>query len=92
MNIPFSQQSGTANIGGNKYKTYSYNRIEIIFKSEDGKELIENIPVKVLKPTSSKIEELEEWDRFPNLLGLDFLKQGWKFFCDIHNDNIYFEK
>ncbi len=47
--------------------------------------------VQVLRP-SMNMNEIEELDDFPNILGLDFLKQGWKFFCDIHNEEIYFEK
>lgn len=92
LNIPFIEQSGIISIGGAKYKGYYYNKIEFLFESTDGTTITENLPVKVLKPTSSKISELEDLDRFPNILGLDFLKKGYKFVCDIINNEIYLER
>jgi|TARA_B100001971_G_scaffold203688_1_gene218888 hypothetical protein len=91
LNIPFINQSGIISIGGSKYQSYSYNRIEIYFKSTEGNSIIENIPVKVLRPTSSRIDDLDELDSFPNILGLDFLKK-YKLVCDIKNNEIYLER
>ena len=91
LNIPFIEPSEFIRIGGNKYHSYSYNKIDFLFKTQEGELYSETIPVKILRPTL-KSEELEELDNFPNLLGLNFLKEGWKFHCDIKNNEIYFEK
>ncbi len=91
LNIPFTESFGNANIGGNKYKSYSCNKIEVLFKTTEDQVIIEEIPIKILRP-SFKSTELEELDDLPNILGLDFLKKGWRFFCDINHEEIYFEK
>ncbi|MAG02953.1 hypothetical protein CMI42_06450 [Candidatus Pacearchaeota archaeon] len=92
LNIPFIEPSGIIKIGGDKYRSYSYNKIEIIFKSLGGDPIAEKIPVKILRPSSSRIDDLEELDSFPNILGLDFLRLGYKFICDLQNNEIYLEK
>jgi len=91
LNIPFTESFGNASIGGNKYKSYSYPKLEVLFKTTQNQVISEEISIKILRP-SFKSTELEELDDLPNLLGLDFLKKGWRFFCDINNDEIYFEK
>jgi hypothetical protein len=91
LNIPFINKSGIVSIGGNKYVSYSYENLGILFKSTEGKSIIEKIPVKILRPSSSQIAEIEDLDVFPNILGLDFLKR-YKLICDIKNNEIYLEK
>ncbi|MAH06652.1 hypothetical protein CMI38_00195 [Candidatus Pacearchaeota archaeon] len=91
LNIPFINKSGIVSIGGNKYVSYSYENLKILFKSTEGKPIIEKIPVKILRPSSSKIAEIEDLDVFPNILGLDFLKK-YKFSCDLKNNEIFLEK
>lgn len=73
------------------YQSYIFKRFELIFKSEDNKEVIENIPVRILTPFSSKIKEIENLDQLPNLLGLDFLELGYKLFCDLKKEITYLE-
>ena len=92
LNIPFVERAGSANIGGNKYTSYNYEKLEIIFETVDGHSIIEKFPVKILRPSSGKIAELEELEIFPNILGLDFLKLGYKFICDLINEEIYLEE
>ena len=91
LNLPFVELSEKVSIGGYKYNGYSYNKLEFLFKSEEGKIISQLMPIKILRP-SLKMDELEELDDFPNLLGLNFLKEGWKFFCDLKTKEIYFEK
>ncbi|MEK6859693.1 MAG: hypothetical protein AABX54_02655 [Nanoarchaeota archaeon] len=92
LEIPFNEESGIIKIGGSKYKAYKFDNIEFVFKSIDNQGIIEKFPVKVLRPSSIKSNELSETDRFPNILGIDFLELGWKFFCDLKTKEIYFEK
>ena len=90
--IPHDNKSKIIRIGGRTYQSYLYEKFEIMFKSENNQSIVEILPVRILKPNSLKMEELKKLDRFPNILGIDFLELGWKFFCDVNNDNIYFEK
>lgn len=92
LEIPFNEESGIIKIGGCKYKSYLFNNIEFLFRSVDDQIVIEKLPVKILRPSSIQSTELQELDKFPNILGMDFLELGYKFFCDINNNNIYFEK
>ena len=92
LNIPRINKSELVRMGGRKYQSYEFNKLEIVFKSTENEAIIIKMPIKSLKPTTPKIGALEELDDFPNLLGLDFLKQGYKFFCDLDNEKIYFEK
>jgi hypothetical protein len=92
LEIPFIEESGIIKIGGSKYKGYVFNHIEFLFKSTENELISEKIPVKVLRPSSMMSDELQELDIFPNILGLDFLKLGYKFFCDLKTQDIYFEK
>ena len=39
-----------------------------------------------------KIGFLEDLDSFPNILGMDFLRRGYIFYCNLKNGEIYFEK
>ncbi len=88
LGVPHITKSDIIRIGGRTYQSYIFNRFEIIFKSIDNKEVKEILPVRILKPNSAKIEELGRLDKFPNLLGLDFLER-YRFFCDIPNKEIY---
>lgn len=90
--IPHNNKSELIRIGGRTYQSYLSYKFEVFLKSEDGDIIKEILPIRVLKPISLKSEELEKLDRFPNILGLDFLELGYKFFCDLKTKNIYFEK
>lgn len=92
LGIPHNTKSEIVRIGGRTYQSYSYERFEIVLKSEDGKIITERLPIRILKPTSIRVEEIEKLDRFPNILGLDFLEIGYRFLCDLKEKNIYFEK
>ena len=91
LNIPFIELSSPAKIGGNKYQSYSYNNVEFSFKTIQGSVIKEEMPVKILRPSLNS-RELKELDDLPNILGLEFLKLGYKFYCDLKNNEIYFEK
>jgi len=91
LDIPFIERAGTASIGGNKYNSYSYNKLTILFKSNENEVIIQEINAKILRPSLNS-KELQELDDLPNILGLEFLKKGWKFHCDLKNNEIYFEK
>ena len=60
--------------------------------SPTNKPVSEEIPVRILIPSSLKSKEIEELDNFPNLLGMDFFEKGYKFHCDINKEEIFFEK
>jgi hypothetical protein len=92
LGIPHNIKSEFVRIGGRSYQSYLYERFEITFKSEDGEIVTELLPIRVLRPTSIRSEELEKLDRFPNIFGLDFLGLGYKFFCDLKTGEVYFEK
>lgn len=92
LNIPHLQKSELIRIGGRAYQSYLYKNLELTFKSEDGKPVKDFIEVRVLKPASLKMEEIDKLDSFPNLLGLDFLEKGYKLFCNLSNGEIYLEK
>lgn len=92
LEIPFNEESGIIKIGGSKYKGYIFNHIEFLFKSIENNIVSEKLPVKILRPSSIKSNELSELDKFPNILGIDFLELGYKFFCDLKTKDIYFEK
>lgn len=91
MSVPFIERVGTASIGGNKYSSYSYNKISILFKSTQNELITQEIDVKILRPSLNS-QELQELDNLPNILGLDFLKKDWRFHCDLKNNEVYFEK
>ena len=92
LGIPHNTKSEIIRIGGEVYQSYLFNKFEIVFKSTDNEEIKEQIPIRVLKPNSAKMNELEKLDKFPNLLGIDFLERGYKLICDIQNNDIYLEK
>ena len=71
------------------YQSYIFNKLGILFKSEKGM-VSETLPVRVLKPSSEK--DADNLDKFPNLLGMDFLERGYKFYCDLGKGEISFEK
>jgi len=77
-------------LGGSVYEARVYNKLKILFKSEDNQLVIEEMPVQVLKPTSPK-EAMEQ--KFGFIIGMDFLKEKkYKLFCDISKDVAYLEK
>lgn len=90
--IPHVNKSELIRMGGKVYQSYIYDKFEILFKGDNNEIIIEDIPIRFLKPCSQKVVDLEILDFLPNLLGLDFLEGSWKFFCDLKNRNIYFEK
>ncbi|MBM3234157.1 hypothetical protein FJZ19_03610 [Candidatus Pacearchaeota archaeon] len=92
LGVPHTEKAELIRLGGRAYQSYLFNRTEIVFKSEDNKEINEIISARILKPSSPKAEEIEMLDRCPNLLGIDFLEKGWKFFCNLEKDEVYFEK
>ncbi len=92
LGVPKIRKAELIRIGGRTYQSYVYNKIEILLKDTEGNLVTETLPVKILKPNSPRVKELEELDGFPNLLGMDFLKKGYKFFCDTIKDEVYFEK
>jgi len=92
LNIPRGEKAELIKMGGKTYQAYESNKVSFVFKNISGVPVDLSFPVKVLKPTSSKMEHLEELDSFPNILGIDFLKKGYAFHCDLNNNEIYFEK
>lgn len=92
LGIPHSIKSEIIRIGGRTYQSYLFDKFEIIMKSINNEEIKEFIPIRVLKPTSLKIKELENLDSFPNILGIDFLEKGFKLFCNLQENDIYLEK
>lgn len=91
LSIPHSEKAELLRIGGRAYQSYLFNRLEIIFKSENGEEIRKIIPIRVLKPFSFKTDELENLDRFPNLLGLDIIEKDFKLICNIKENEIFIE-
>ena len=91
LGIPHFKKAEIVRLGGKAYQSFIYEKLEIILKSINNEEIKENIPVRVLKPFSSKIDEIENLDRLPNLLGIDFLEK-FKFICNIPEKEIFLEK
>ncbi len=89
--VPHISKGEIVRIGGRRYQSYIFNKFEIVFKTEDNQLVNVILPVRVLKPSSLKMNEVEELDRFPNLLGLDFLEKGYKLFCDLKNKESFLE-
>ncbi|HLC31299.1 MAG TPA: hypothetical protein VJK51_01390 [Candidatus Nanoarchaeia archaeon] len=79
-------------IGGRTYQSFIFDKFEIVCKSIDEKESVERMPIRILKPISMKVNELENLDRFPNLLGIDFLEKGYELLCNIQENKIHLEK
>lgn len=92
LNISRTKKAGLLRMGGNTYQSYIYNRFEIAFKNTEGKEVREQITIRIAKPKSNKIKELEKLDFFPNLMGLDFLNKGYKLVLDFKKKEFYLEK
>lgn len=92
LNIPHNEKSEVIRIGGRVYQSYIFNNLQIIFKSFNGEEVRQSISVRVLKPNSLKSNELENLDRIPNILDLDFLELGYNFSCDLVNDEVFLQK
>lgn len=91
LGIPHDKKSEIVRMGGRVYQSYIYDNFEIILKSLDNQEIVEKISIRVIKPISSKINEIENLDKFPNLLGLDFLEK-WNLICKIKDDEIFLER
>ncbi len=92
LTVPHTLKDKQIRIGGRKYQSYLFSKFEFTFKTEDDELVTESIPIRVLKPHGLNIDEIEELDNFPNLLGLDFLEKGYKLYCDLKNKEIYLEK
>jgi len=92
LGIPHTAKGEIIRIGGKIYQSYIFNKFEILLKATNNQIVTEIIPIRILKPHNLKINEIEELDNFPNLLGLDFLEKGYNLFCDINSNKIYFEK
>ena len=92
LQIPFNNTAEQIiRLGGRKYQSYTYNKLTMVFLSEDNKPIEETMPVTIIKPTS--IKDMEEVDSIPTILGMDFLKsKGYKLFCDLANQIAYLEK
>lgn len=90
--VPLAKKSKLIRMGGEVYQSYELNKIEILFKTSDNNIANLSFPVKIIKPNSFSIEKIENLDRFPNILGLDFLNKGYQFFCDIQRKEIFFNK
>ncbi len=91
LGIPHIDKSEIMRIAGRVYQSYVYNKFKIIFKSEDNTEIVQEISIRALKVSSNKINEIENIDRMPNLLGLDFLETGYKLYCDLKQRQIFLE-
>ena len=91
LGIPHNTKSEIVRMGGRVYQSYIYDNFEMILKSLDNQEIIEKISIRVIKPISSKMKEIENLDKFPNLLGLDFLEK-WDLICKIKDNEIFLEK
>lgn len=92
LGIPHTEKSEIVRMGGRAYQRYTFNKFEMVLKSQDNQAVTENLPIRILIPCSLKSIELINLDKFPNLLGMDFLEKGYKLFCDINNKDIKFEK
>lgn len=93
LQIPLNSLSkeGIISIGGRKYDGYKFNRMQFIFKTEEGGSITEEKEVAVIKPTSPK--EVVEVQSMPTIIGTDFLKEKrYKLFCDIAGKEAYLEK
>ena len=93
LQIPFNslEKTNTVRIGGRSFQGYCFNRINFIFRSEDGKIINEEFPVCVVKPTSEK--EQEELSKIPTIIGTDFLKEKkYILFCDMDGGVAYLDK
>ena len=91
LQIPFDGEATNIRLGGRNYWGYNFNRLKMIFKSEDGQIIEEEMKVIVLQPTSTR--NPNEVYSTPTIIGTDFLKEkGYKLFCDMANNEAYIEK
>ena len=91
LGVPHTIKSELVRMGGKVYQSYISNKFEIVLKSDEGI-VSEEMPIRILVPFSSKSSEVENLDKFPNLLGMDFFEKGYKFNCDLAKEEIFFEK
>jgi hypothetical protein len=92
LSVPHNSKAELVRIGGRVYQSYLFNRFTIVLKSENNEAISEDMPIRILIPNSLQGKELEALDKFPNLLGMDFLERGYKFYCDISKEEINFQK
>jgi hypothetical protein len=90
LGVPHASKAELIRIGGKAYQSYIFNKFELVLKSENNEVLSQEMPIRILVPSSEK--GMENLDRFPNLLGMDFLEKGYKFYCDLGREDINFEK
>ena len=90
LQIPFNESaSSLIRLGGGAYQMCEYDKIKLILEAEDQQRIEEQLPIKIIKPTSAK----EIPSGFSLIIGTDFLKdKGYKLFCDIRNSDAYLEK
>lgn len=91
LGVPHTFKDKIVRMGGRIYQSYLFNKFEIVFKTDENELVTEVIPIMILKPHGLNIDELEELDEFPNLLGLDLLEKGYKLFCDLKNKETFLE-
>ncbi len=76
---------------GNKYIGYYYNHINLKFVGDNKKEISEDFPCLVIKPTSRKVEEADQ--AMPVIIGLDFIKErNYALYCNLRKEEAYLEK
>jgi len=88
LQLPFDNKADIIALGGRNYNGYIYKRLKMIFRTEDGGLVEEEMDVILLRPTSDKKMQLS-----PTIIGTDFLKEkGYKLFCDMAKDVAFLEK
>lgn len=76
---------------GNKYVGYYYNHINLKFVGDNKKEISEDFPCLVIKPTSKKIEDADQ--ALPVIIGLDFIKErNYILYCNLQKEEAFLEK
>lgn len=88
LQLPFNNKADVIGLGGRNYVGYVYKKLKLLFKSDDGKVIEEEMDVILLKPTSDKKIQIS-----PTIIGTDFLKEkGYRLFCNMADDVAYLEK
>ena len=90
LQLPFNESTKSLiRIGGGAYQTYGVEKIKLVLEAENQQRTEEQLPIKILKPTSTK----EIPSGFSLIIGTDFLRdREYKLFCDIKNSDAYIEK
>lgn len=92
LQIPLNslQKQEIISLGGRKHQGYKFDKVQFLFKTEEGKTVTENKEVLVIHPTSQR--DIEEVQAIPTIIGTDFLKEKrYKLYCDIANKEAYLE-